>query len=237
MRPAALITGGAQRLGRDIALHLASKGYDIALHYNHSRAEAEATAQDIARHNVTCHLLAADLSDSAQCAPLVAQALAAFPPLSVLVNNAAVFDRGNFLESDETLLRKEFAINFEAPMLLTRAFAKGVKQGAVVNLLDTNIRRSKHSHFYYLLSKKALLAFTEMAAAELAPAIRVNGVAPGYILPSEHWGEEYKEKLEKRLPMGKVATAEEVAQAVYALVASPSLTGQILYVDGGEHLL
>lgn len=237
MKPAALITGAAGRLGRGIALHLAAKGYDIALHYRHSRAEAEATARDIAGKNVVCHLLQADLADPAQCPALVAKAHTAFPQLSVLVNNASVFDKGGFLESDASLLRKEFAVNFEAPVFLTQAFARQVKQGAVVNMLDTCVTQHRHSHFFYLLSKKSLLAFTQMAAAELAPAIRVNGVAPGYVLPSEHWGEEYKEKLEARLPMGKIATVEDVAQAVYTLVSSPALTGQVLFVDGGEHLL
>lgn len=237
MRPAALVTGAAARIGRNIALTLAAKGYDIALHYRHSKKEAESTAEAAAAKGVVCRLFQADLADAAQCAPLIEQVKAVFPPLSVLVNNASVFDKAGFLESDETFFRSQFRINFEAPVFLTQAFARHVKQGVVVNMLDTYVTHDKHNHFYYLLSKKALLDFTRMAAAELAPGIRVNGIAPGYALPAPGWDEEYRKQLEARLPMQKTVTPEEVAQAVYTLVAAPSLTGQILFVDGGQSLL
>lgn len=237
MRPAALITGGAKRVGKGIAQYLAAHGYDIALHYNASKIEAEETAQAITAKGAVCTLFQADLTDPGAYDPLIAKAKAAFPQLTALVNNASAFDRGHFLESEDMLFRTLFRSNFEAPVFLTRAFARQVEQGAVVNMLDTCITQNKHSHFYYLLTKKALHEFTRMAAVELAPHIRVNGVAPGYILPSEYWGDEYRKQLEARLPMKKIATAEDVAQAVHVLLSTPSLTGQVLFVDGGEHLL
>ncbi len=236
-RPAILITGAARRVGKAIALHFARTGYDVALHYNHSQAEAEKVAEEIRALGVRCELLQADLADSVQVAPLVTRAYAAFPTLAILVNNASVFDAGKLMESDAALYEKEFRINTQAPIFLTQAFAKYVGAGAVVNMLDSKIVRNKHSHFFYLLSKKTLAEFTKMAAIELAPHLRVNAVCPGFLLPSGGWGEDYQERLEPNLPLQKIATLDEVVKAVYSLCENKSLTGQCLFVDGGEHLL
>jgi len=236
-RPALLITGAAKRVGKAIALHFAQRGYDIALHYQRSEKEAGETAAEIRALGVRCELLQADLADGAQYAPLVARAYNLFPALSVLVNNASVFDGGRFMESDAALFDKEFRLNTQAPIFLTQAFARYVGNGAVVNMLDTKITRHQHSHFFYLLSKKTLMEFTQMAASELAPNVRVNAVAPGYLLPGGGWGDDYRERLEPNLPLRKIATLDEVAKAVYSLCENGSLTGQCLFVDGGEHLL
>jgi pteridine reductase len=237
MRQAVLVTGGARRLGKEIALHLASRGFDIALHYNRSQSEAQYVAKQVKALGVDCELFQADLEDANTYQPLIQKAHTKFANLSALVNNASVFDTGSFLEGDVALYEKEFRTNLQAPIFLTKAFAEEVEQGAVVNMLDTCITQHKHSYFYYLLSKKALFEFTRMAALELAPAIRVNGVCPGYILPSGDWGAEYQQRLEARLPMGKTATIADVVHAVHLLISTPSVTGQSLFIDGGEHLL
>ncbi len=236
-RPALLVTGAARRIGREMALHFAARGYDVALHYHQSQDDAERTASEVRDHGVVCELFRADLTDAASYAPLVAGAHTAFPRLSVLVNNASVFDAGGFMEGDEALFAKEFRINTQAPIFLTQAFAEKVKRGAVVNMLDTKITSNKHRYFYYLLSKKTLAEFTKMAAVELGPQLRVNGVCPGHILPGGEWGEEYRARLEPTLPLGKVATLDEVAGAVYYLAENTGITGHCLYIDGGEHLL
>jgi pteridine reductase len=236
-RPALLITGAAKRVGRAVALHFAHAGYDIALHYNDSQKEAEAAAAEVRALGVACELFQADLGDVSECKPLVSKASVAFPQLSVLVNNASVFDVGRFLESDAALYAKEFSINTTAPIFLTQAFAKIVKRGAVINMLDTKITSNKHSYFFYLLSKKTLAEFTNMAAVELGPDIRVNAVCPGHVLASGKWGEDYQTRLESALPLGKIAQLADVAEAVYSLVNNKSLTGQFIFVDGGEHLL
>jgi pteridine reductase len=237
MRQAALITGGARRVGKETALYLASSGYDIALHYNRSQAEADYVAKQIKEHGVECELLQADLEDSSTYQPLLEKARSRFPQLSVLINNASVFDTGNFLEGDLALYEKEFRTNLQAPIFLTQAFAQQIGKGSVVNMLDTCITKHKHSYFYYLLSKKSLSEFTKMAAVELAPSIRVNAVCPGYVLPSEGWGEDYKMELEARLPMKKLATISDILQAVHLLISTQSITGQSIFIDGGEHLL
>lgn len=236
-RPALLITGAAKRVGKAIALHFAAKGYDIALHYNHAQAEAEVVARDIAALGVRCELLQADLADPGRYEPLIAGAYNLFPSLAALVNNASVFDAGQFMESDIAMYEREFRINTQAPIFLTQAFAKYVGEGAVVNMIDTKISHHKHSHFFYLLSKKTLAEFTKMAAMELAPRVRVNGVCPGFLLPGGGWGQDYQGRLEPNLPLKKIATLDEVAGAVYSLIENKSITGQFLYVDGGEHLL
>jgi NAD(P)-dependent dehydrogenase (short-subunit alcohol dehydrogenase family) len=237
MREAVLITGGARRLGKEIALHLAASGYDVALHYNRSHAEAEYVAKHIREMGVECEVLHANLEHATAYGPLIQKAQARFPHLSVLINNASVFDVGSFMDGDVALYEKEFRTNLQAPIFLTQAFAQAVEKGAVVNMLDTCVTQHKHSYFYYLLSKKSLFEFTKMAAIELAPSIRVNGVCPGYILPSGDWGADYQRELESRLPMRKIATVADIVQAVHLLISTTSITGQCLFIDGGEHLL
>jgi len=237
MAQAVLITGAARRLGKEIALYLAGKGFDIALHYNTSRAEAEYVAHRICDMGVACEFFQADLEDSRTYRPLVEKVYKRFPHLSVLINNASLFEVGSFMDGDVELYEKQFRTNLQAPVFLTQAFAESVEKGSVINMLDTCITRHKHSYFYYLLSKKALYEFTTMAAVDLAPNIRVNGICPGYILPSEGWGEEYRSRLEQRLPMGKTATVSDIVQAVQLLIATDAINGQCLFIDGGEHLV
>ncbi|NBX04169.1 MAG: SDR family NAD(P)-dependent oxidoreductase [Alphaproteobacteria bacterium] len=179
---AALVTGGAKRLGREIALTLAARGYDIALHYNASRIDAEKTAAEIEQAGVSCTLFAADLSDIMQCEALVDSVFQAFPHVNVLVNNASIFERGELKETTLELLARHMRINFEAPVFLTQAFAERCKNGAVVNMVDARVHQKKHPYMAYLLSKKALLNFSHMAAVELAPHIRVNAVCPGFVI-------------------------------------------------------
>ena len=237
MRPAVLVTGGAIRVGRGIALHMAGLGYDVALHYNSSASEAESTASVIKKAGADCTLFQADLNDPLSYEKLIVSAKQAFPGLSALVNSAAVFDRGTFMESDAALYQKEFRINFEAPVFLTQAFARHIQKGSVVNIIDTTVTRQMISYFFYSLSKKALLEFTRMAAVELAPHIRVNGICPGYLLPAEGWGDDYRKKLEPTLPLRKIASVEDVAGIAAMLIQTASLTGQVIFVDGGESLI
>jgi len=235
-RKAVLITGAARRVGREIAHHFALRGYDVAVHYNHSQSEAQMLAEELRRLGAACEIFQADLADTSRYETLISKAHQAFPRLSALVNNASVFDPGSF-DADRELWQKELRINAEAPMFLTQAYAKHVKHGAVINMLDTKITANKHRYFYYLLSKKLLAEFTKMAAAELGPDIRVNGVCPGHVLPDPKWGESYQAQLEPRLPLKKIATLDEVASAVYSLAEAPGITGQFIFIDGGEHLL
>ncbi len=234
---AALVTGGAVRVGRKIVLHLAARGYDIALHYHQSHAEAEEVQSAVHATGRACVLLQANLAQMHTCVPLIAAAQAAFPALEVLVNNASVFERAALPETDEALFSRQIDLNFKAPFFLTQAFAERVEQGHVINVLDSNVVTTQGSHCAYLLSKQALAAFTQMAARALGPRVRVNAVCPGVVLPSDVHDAAFMARLSAQLPLGKTASVDDVAAAVVCLLELQGVTGQALFVDGGAHLL
>lgn len=237
MKKAALITGGAKRLGREIALTLARAGYDIALHYHTSESEARILQQEIETLGRQCFLIEADLSEPRTYELVVAYAHDKLPHLNLLVNNASVFERGSLRAGNMEHSARQFRLNFEAPVFLAQEYVKRVGHGAIVNMLDTQITAYQHSFGFYLLSKKALAEYTKMAAVEFGPQVRVNGVCPGYILPAHEFNDEYRDKLKDRLPMKKIATPQDIADAVLVLAENQSLTGQFLFIDGGESLI
>lgn len=223
-----------------MAEYFASKTFDIALHYNNSENEAVALQKEIQKTGVTCEIFSYDLSDSKNLDRLIEVIHAAMPHCNTLINNASVFERCEFMETDEALFDRQFAINFKAPFFLTQAFARkfGKNPGAnVINILDTDIAQNQVSHFAYLLSKKTLADFTKMAAVDLGPDIRVNGVCPGILLPSNELDEAYMIKLAETLPLQKTATVGQVISTTYELANNSALTGQFLFVDGGKNVL
>ncbi len=234
----ALITGSARRLGKYFALMFAEAGYNIALHCNSSVEEAEETAKDIrVNYGVKCELFSQDLNKAALLPHLVESVLDTFPDLNVLVNNASVFGQGTLMQTDEALFDLQMGVNLKAPFFLTKAFAKVVKNGSVCNILDTYISTNVYQHTAYLMAKKALAGFTGTAARELGPNIRVNGVAPGLILPSNEEEVELFRVISKKLPLQNIGQPEDVAKAVLFLTESSYITGQVIHVDGGRHLL
>lgn len=235
--PAALITGGARRVGAALALALAQDGYDIALHYHTSAKEAEAVQEQVIKLGRRCLLFPQDLRNIAALVDLVRAVKQAFPHLHALINSASIFERGGLMESTEAVFDDHFTINCKSAVFLSQGFARQVEAGVIINLLDTNIRGYGISHFFYLMSKKALADFTRMAAVELAPNIRVNAVCPGTVLPSNGHEAGYMEQLAQRLPLKHTANLDDVCNAVRWLVANPAITGQFIYTDGGQHLL
>lgn len=235
-RGAALVTGGARRIGAAIARALAQHGYDVALHYRTSGESAERTARDIEDLGRQCRLFRCDLNDHDATSALIPRVREHFPTLSVLVNNASVFERAALRETGRDLFERHFNINFKAPLFLTQAFAEGCARGQIINILDTRVRRSDPHHAAYTLSKKALLELTRLAARELGPAIRVNGVAPGMILPPPGGVVEELERRSAGLPLKRIGDTANVVAAVLFLIDNPFVTGECVYVDGGEHL-
>jgi NAD(P)-dependent dehydrogenase (short-subunit alcohol dehydrogenase family) len=231
-----LITGGARRVGAALCLYFAKNGYDIALHYRQSKEEAAAVKQQVEALGAACELFACDLADTVALPGLMSNVVRRFGRCDVLVNNASVFERAEFLETDEALFDRQMNINFKAPFFLTQAFAKQCKNGVVINLLDTDIAQIGGSHFIYLLSKKALAECTVMAARQLGPEIRVNGVCPGYVLPHSASDAAYIKEVEKTLPLKEHATVDEITEAVFWLCQQKHITGQIIYIDGGQHV-
>ncbi len=237
MNKAALVTGGARRIGREIALSLADEGWDVVLHYNCSREEAESTADEIRGRGVSCQLAGCDLADSNRMLELLPAALELAPGLELLVNNASIFERSLIAETELDFYDTHMALNIRAPFFLTRDFARLCGHGQVLNLLDTRIVRNEPAYAAYALGKKSLAEFTRMAAREFAPNIRVNAIAPGLILPPSGSGREQFERMAARIPLQRHGNPGEIARAVMYLIDSEFVTGQIIHVDGGEHLL
>ncbi len=234
---AAFVTGGAKRIGREIAFFFAEKGYDIALHYHSSPVEAKNAAEKInSAGRQSCELFKADLSSAESANKLINDVFMRFPECCVLINNASVFQRVSFSETTEAFFDRVFQINFKTPFFLTQQFSRFCENGLVINLLDTKISKNDIPYFVYLLTKKALADFTLMAAADLGPKIRVNGICPGLILPSES-GKESFERMALKIPALQTGSPENIVKAVRYLEDNEFITGEILYVDGGEKLL
>ena len=236
MKGTALITGGARRIGRAIALSLAGKEYNIALHYRTSKKDAETAASEIRSKGVECEIFQCDLSNSGKVATLIPRVFERFPDCNLLVNNASVFQRARLMETDEALFDRHFNTNLKAPFFLSRDFARHCRKGHIINILDTKISRILIEYFAYTLTKKALHEFTRMAAKELGPSIRVNGVSPGLILPSADLSSEDFEKMGDRVPLKTTGNPESVVSAIHFLIDNTFITGECIFVDGGEHL-
>jgi NAD(P)-dependent dehydrogenase (short-subunit alcohol dehydrogenase family) len=236
-RQTALITGSAKRIGRAMAVALAGQGYTVALHCNRSRADAEQAAQEIRESGGSCGIFCADLADEKQVQGLIPSVLKKYRQLDLLINSASIFKKDNLKTGDPALFNRQWAVNFKAPYILTSAFARKCKRGHIINILDTHIVQNKVSHVSYLLSKKALAELTKMAAVELAPEIRVNAVAPGLILPPAGKEKGYLDRLARDIPLKKRGEISYIVAAVRFLLDNEYLTGQILFVDGGEHLV
>ncbi len=234
---AALVTGGAVRVGAAIARALAVSGRDVVIHCRTSRPQADALAEEIRAGGRQAWVVQADLNGESACQAALDAAWEVSGGLGILVNNAAAFAKQAMAEADADALAGQFGPNFETPYHLTRAFCSRAPEGAVVNLLDRRIASNDPTCIPYLLSKQALAGFTKAAAVAYAPRFRINGVAPGPALPPP--GEPDSHLLEKagRIPLERRCPPEEVAEAVVFLCGAPGVTGQILFVDGGQHLL
>ena len=236
MKNAAIITGGGKRIGRAIALALAETGYDIALHYNFSLDAAKDVAQQIDKIGSKCHLFSCDFNNMKQVALLMQQVFEVFPNCNLLINSASIFERARLMDTDEDTFDRHFNINFKTPFFLSKNFAQYCKNGHVINILDTKISKSSIEYFAYTLSKKALFEFTRMAARVLAPDIRVNGVCPGLILPPPGQDEKYIDNMSKNIPLQQKGNVENIISVVSFLIENKFVTGECIFVDGGEHL-
>ncbi|MBN2352048.1 MAG: SDR family oxidoreductase [Spirochaetales bacterium] len=233
----ALVTGGARRLGEAICRALAAEGVDLVIHYNTSAREAEELARDLTGAGATAKTIRADLSRKDEYESLVARGVAAAGPIDLLVNNASIFPPGRIDRMSESDLFSNITVNALAPLVVSREFAKQVGEGgAIVNLLDTRIVEYDRAHAAYHVSKRLLADFTRMTALEFAPRVRVNAVAPGLVLPPEGMDAEYFAGRIKDVPLGRHGEPGDVARAVVFLLASPFVTGEVLFVDGGQRL-
>ncbi|HLI67543.1 MAG TPA: SDR family oxidoreductase [Caulobacteraceae bacterium] len=236
-RGGALITGAARRIGRALALTAAEAGYAVAIHHRHSDAEAHNLAEDIEASGRRAAILSADLADPAACARLVAEAAEATGGLSLLVNNASIFDDDRIGTLTPATWDAHMAANLRAPVLLAQAFAAQASDGGlIVNILDQRVWRPTPQFFSYAVSKAALWQATRMLAQALAPKIRVNGIGPGPTLPSAHQSIADFDAEARNVPLGHHTTPEEIAAALAYLIDARSVTGQMIAVDAGQHL-
>lgn len=232
---AALVTGGARRIGATIVRALDAAGYSIAIHCRTVDADAEALARRCRR----AVLVSGDLATGKAPARIMAEAVAALGPLSLLVNNAALFEDDRFGAISTESFDRQMAVNLRAPLLLTEAFARQLpeaSQGAVVNLIDQRVLKPTPDYLTYSLSKAALWHATRMAAQALAPSIRVNAVAPGPVLPNQADGPDVFAREVAALPLARPVAPEAIAEAVLYLARAGNVTGQMIAVDSGQHL-
>ena len=239
-RPVVLVTGAAKRLGREIALDLASHGFDVAVHYRHSRDEADATVAQARALGVQAESFAADLSDEPACRALVPAVLARFKRLDAVVNSASTFEYDNASRFSYAAMDSHWRANTGPAVLLAQALYEHLlstrRPGCVVNLLDQKLFNLNPDYFSYTLSKAALQAATVMLAQALAPTLRVCGVAPGVTLLSGEMTAEEFAASHQLTPLQRSSTPADIAHAVRFLIESPAITGTTLLVDGGQHL-
>ena len=230
------------RLGRALALHLARRGFDIALHYGSSEEAAGATADEIRALGRACETFRFDFINEPDAGRLLERVTDWRRP-DLLINSASVYDQAPILETDRALLERQFAVNLFAPFDLIRAFGTA-KNGVapespprqVINILDNNIAFQQFEYAAYLLSKKTLTELTRIAAMELAPGVRVNGIAPGVILPAAVRTEDYLQWRARGIPLQRQGAPDNIGRALDYLLDNDFVTGQILVVDGGESL-
>ncbi len=237
--PLALVTGAAHRLGRELALELAQRGYAIAVHYHHSRQKAENTLAEIQAIGVPAFLFEADLTNPEEIIALFAQIDALPHPFRLLVNSAALMFKADLQTITPEEWDNALAINLRAPLLCAQQAAKrmGAEGGLIVNITDAGAQRTWTGFPAYVVSKTALEALTRLLARSLAPLIRVNAIAPGLIFPPDAMPDGDWQRLVTRLPLRRKGEPEEIRQALAFLLSDPYITGQTIVVDGGYQLI
>ena len=237
----ALVTGASARIGLAIATRLAGVGYAVALHASpRSRHLAERQAQILTARGVRCCVLDADLADPAACRDLIDAATCQIGPLTLLVNNAAVFEPDAAASVDPVLWDQHFAVNLRAPVILSSAFAGQAQadvDASVVNLIDQRVLRPTPDYFSYTLAKSALWTATQtMARAFATQGVRVNAIGPGPVLPNAHDGQAGFTREVAALPLHRRVNPDDVAAGVLYLAEARAVTGQMIMIDAGQHL-
>ncbi|MGE4488421.1 MAG: SDR family oxidoreductase [Kiritimatiellales bacterium] len=223
----ALVTGGAVRIGKAITEALQAAGVEVIVHFQGSERKAK---------ELSPKTIQADLSDPEQCETLLERAAAQFGPIDILINNAAVFYQTKLADATHDLTLKELQINLLAPLALIRGFARQTESGKIINLLDRRITSHDARCVPYMLSKKGLEELTKLAALDLAPDITVNAVAPGAVLPPPKQADIPAWEPAGTIPLEKRPALSDIADAVLYLLKSDIITGQTIFVDGGQNL-
>jgi NAD(P)-dependent dehydrogenase (short-subunit alcohol dehydrogenase family) len=236
----ALVTGAAKRLGRAIALDLARHGWNVAIHYNSSEKEARATQADGASTGNRMTLLKADLSREDESAALVGRAAKELGPLTALINSASIFENDDWYSADRASWDKHMETNLRAPFVLSQEFARQVPRGeggSIVNIIDQRVLKPTPQFVSYSLSKAGLYWLNTTLAQALAPKVRVNAVAPGPTMKNERQSSADFDRQREATLLGQGAEPADICAAVRYLLEASSVTGQMIAVDGGQHLI
>ncbi len=235
----ALVTGGARRVGRAIALALAGRGADIVIHYNSGAAEADETAAAVRALGVRAALVRADLSSVTAASLLPRQARDEFGRLDIVVNSAAMMLRTPIGDVAPEAWDAMFALNLRAPFFIAQSAAPFLREhqgGAIVNIADLAAYETWPAYVPHAITKAGIVQMTRGLARALAPDIRVNAVAPGAVLLPDEWDSEVSRRFAGTTPLGRLGAAEDVAQAVVYLCEAQYVTGEVIIVDGGRHI-
>lgn len=236
----ALVTGGAKRIGRQLALALAKEGADVVIHYRNSLEKAQETVALLRASGARADLVVGDLAKAEVAESLVSKSAEIMnQPIDILLNNASIFEQGGVLNTSGEQWEKHQAVNLRAPYLLSRSFAaqgQNAQQCDIINLNDFRAVRPGSDHFAYTNSKVGLHGLTSSLALALAPGIRVNELALGPVLSPEKAPEDYQHTLRDQIPTGKFPTVDQVCHGMLFLLANGAVTGQTLFIDGGRHL-
>ncbi|MEH6526226.1 MAG: SDR family oxidoreductase [Sneathiella sp.] len=239
MSKSVLITGASQRIGRAIALSFAKAGWDIALHFNTSRDAAEKTGTELEALGARVALLKADLGDPAAVSEIISNASAEIGPISCLVNNAARFEVDSIFDLTAGSFDSHLKSNLLAPALLSQEFHKQLPenlQGNIINIIDQRVFNLRPEFLSYTLSKTGLWTLTQTTAMAMAPNIRVNAIGPGPTLANTRQSAAQFKQQQQSVPLGYGPSPEEIARAVHFILESPSMTGEFIALDGGQHL-
>jgi NAD(P)-dependent dehydrogenase (short-subunit alcohol dehydrogenase family) len=237
--PTALVTGAARRIGRAIALDLAAKGFAVGVHYHRSEADAEQVAAQIKAKGGRAVLLRADLGKESDTTTLVPRLAEALGPPGLLVNNASLFERDEALTATRESWDAHIETNLRAPLVLTQEFARHLPdnaEGLVINMLDQRVWNVTPHFTSYTVSKAGLWTITQTLALALAPRVRVNAIGPGPVMPSSRQTQAQFDRQVASVPLRRSATVDEICAAIHFMIAARSMTGQMIALDGGQHL-
>lgn len=238
-RKTALVTGAAKRIGRAIALDLAAHGWSVAVHYFHSKREADEVVALIRRQGGRAAAFQANLLHENEADDLVPEVCRSLGPLTCLVNNASIFERDEALTATCESWERHLEINLRAPFVLMQGFARQLPRedhGCIINMLDQRVWNLTPHFVSYTVSKSALWTLTRTMALALAPRIRVNAIGPGPTLRNDRQSEEHFLAQWESVPLNRGTTPEEICAAVRFILSAPAMTGQMIALDGGEHL-
>ncbi|MGD9512160.1 MAG: SDR family oxidoreductase [Geminicoccaceae bacterium] len=236
---AVLITGAARRLGAVMARAVARDGFDVAIHCHSSVTDAHALAREIEALGRRAAVIVADLEREIEAERVVGEARRALGPLAVLVNNASTFQLDRLASADRASWDRHLETNLRAPIVLSQGFVAQLGpagRGLIVNILDQRVGNLTPNFLSYSIAKMGLWAATQVLARELAPRVRVNGIGPGPVLPAPGTSRERFDELVRATPLGIATTPEQIADALRFIIASPTMTGQLITLDSGQQL-